>query len=91
MWIHHPKFPDVVRKAWESYPNVHSAIKNFVDRAKLWNRSDFGNIFAWKKRVLARLNGAQKALSNGPNQFLIQLERSLIEEYNLLIQQEEEY
>ena len=51
----------------------------------------FGNIFGRKKRVLARLNGAQKALSNGPNHFLIQLEKSLIEEYNLIMQQEDEY
>ena len=41
--------------------------------------------------MLARLNGAQKALSNSPNCFLIQLEKSLIEEYNLIMQQEEEF
>jgi len=89
MWIRHPKFPDVVKKAWESNINLHSAIRNFTDRAKQWNRSVFGNLFARKKKVLARLNGAQKALSNGPNNFLIQLERSLIEEYNSIMQQEE--
>ena len=27
MWIHHWEFPDVVRTAWESEPNLHSAIK----------------------------------------------------------------
>ena len=62
-----------------------------MDNAKQWNRSVFGNIFARKKRVLARINGAQKALSNGPSHFLIQLEKSLIDEYNLIMQQEEEY
>ena len=41
--------------------------------------------------MLARLDGAQKAISNGPNQFLIQLEKSLIDEYKLIMLQEEEY
>lgn len=91
IWIHHPEFLDVVRRAWESESNLHSTIKNFVDRAKVWNRTAFGNIFAQKKMALARLNGAQKALSNGPNHFLIQLEKSLIKEYSLIMQQEEEY
>ena len=49
MWIHHSNFPDVVRKAWESDPNLHLAIRNFVDRAKQWNRSVFGNIFLGRK------------------------------------------
>ena len=91
MWMHHPDFPNVVRKTWEPGLDLHIAIKSFADNAKQWNRSVFGNIFARKKRVLARINGAQKALSNGPSHFLIQLEKSLIDEYNLIMQQEEEY
>ena len=91
MWLHHPNFPNVVRKTWEPDYNLKIAIKSFVDNAKQWNKSVFGNIFARKKRVLARLNGAQKSLSNDPNHFLIQLEKNLIDEYNLTMQQEEEY
>ena len=41
--------------------------------------------------MLARINGTQKALLNGPSQFLIQLEKELIAEYNLILQQEKEY
>jgi len=41
--------------------------------------------------VLARLNGTQKALANNPNDFLVQLERKLIEEYFLIRLQEVEY
>lgn len=44
-----------------------------------------------EKRVLARINGTQKALSNGPNHFLIQLEKELIKQYNLILRQEEEF
>ena len=40
---------------------------------------------------MARLYGAQKALSNGPNHFLIQLEKDLMREYASIMQQEEEF
>ena len=42
----------------------------------------FGNLFARKRRVLARIDGAQKALAISPNEFLIRLEKQLIEEYS---------
>lgn len=51
----------------------------------------FGNLFARKRRLLARINGTQKALSNGPNQFLVQLEQDLIKEYADIRLQKEEY
>ena len=66
-------------------------MKLFTNRANHWNKSVFGNLFARKKGVLARLNGAQKALSNGPNQFLVQLEKSMIKEYSEIMLQEEEF
>lgn len=47
---------------------------DFVVRARRWNIEVFGNSFAKKKRVLARLHGAQKALANNPNEFLLELE-----------------
>ena len=44
-----------------------------------------------KRRVLARLNGAQKALANHPNEFLLELKNQLISEYSLILLQEEEF
>ena len=41
--------------------------------------------------MLARLNGAQKALINRPSDFLVCLEKQLLDEYALLLLQEEEY
>lgn len=48
-------------------------------------------MYARKRTILARLNGAQKALLSGPNQFLVQLEQDLIKEYSNIRLQEEEY
>lgn len=82
MRLHHPGFPDVVREAWELESILPNAIKLFTDRVTHWNKTMFGNLFAKKRIILARINGTQKTLSNGPNQFLIQLEQDLMKEYS---------
>lgn len=51
----------------------------------------FGNLFARKRRTLTRLNGAQIALAENPNDFLLDLEKKLIEEYSLILLQDEEF
>ena len=80
-----------MKGSWDLHQNIGLAIKHFTEKAKKWNLEVFGNVFARKRRVLARLYGAQKALSNGPNPFLIQLERDLMREYASIMQQEEEF
>lgn len=91
MWLLHPEFHHVVQQAWPENRNLHNAISDFVNGAKKWNSEVFGNLFTRKRRVLARLSGAQKALAENPNEFLIGLEKKLIEEYSLIMLQEEEY
>ena len=51
-----------------------------LPRAKTWNRDHFGNIFHRKRRIYARLKGVQIALGNNLNNFLIDLEKSLLVE-----------
>ena len=51
----------------------------------------FGNLFAKKRRVLARLNGVQKALADNPCDFLMDLENQLVSKYSLILMQEEEF
>ncbi|XP_075647222.1 uncharacterized protein LOC142618104 [Castanea sativa] len=63
---------------------------NFIEPVKIWNKEVFGNIFQRKSRIVARLNGIQKALANGSSSFLIGLEKQLSEEYWEVNQQEEE-
>ena len=85
MWMLHPDFPRAVKESWGREQLLTDAISGFTRQAKQWNVNVFGNLFARKRRVLARINGAQKALSNNPSDFLIQLEKNLIEEYNLIM------
>lgn len=51
----------------------------------------FGNIFYRRKIVLARLEGIQKALSEGGNLFLNKLKKVLTNEYNQILAQVEVY
>ena len=91
MWLLHLEFPGVVKESWDREPSFNNAISVFTRKAKHWNVNVFGNLFARKRKVLVRLNGAQKTLANNPSDSLIQLEKQLIEDYNLIMLQEEEY
>ena len=85
MWLLHLGFPNIVQEVWTASRDLQGAILDFVSKAKHWNYNVFGNLFAKKKRVLARINGAQKALACRPSDFLLTLEKQLIEEYFLIL------
>lgn len=54
-----------------------------------WNRHTYGNIFRRKKRLLARLEGVDRSLMEGPNERLSHLKADLWAQYNSLLDQEE--
>lgn len=56
-----------------------------------WNRDSFGNIFAKKRRIRARIDGINRALANGPNLFLESLQHSLSLDYQNILALEEEF
>ena len=91
MWLLHHDFPMVLQQAWSEDRALQEATLEFVIRVRKWNCEVFGNLFARKRRILARLHGVQKALANNPNDFLLELEQQLITEYSLILMQEEEY
>ncbi|XP_075665588.1 uncharacterized protein LOC142635287 [Castanea sativa] len=91
MWLLHPQFPKVVEEAWARDRPLPSVISEFTTRMKKWNYEVFGNLFARKRRVLARLNGVQKALACNPSYSLLRLENLLIEEHAMIRLQEEEF
>ena len=91
MWLSHPSFPDIVRDAWANPSSLLHAVSKFTDKAKVWNRNVFGNLFHRKKRILARLRGVQIALSNKPNNFLVWFEQELCTKLSEVLKLEEEY
>lgn len=91
MWMMHPEFPKVVEEVWIEANSLPRAISDFTNKVKKWNTEVFGNLFNRKRKVLARLGGIQKALTNNLSDFLISLEKQLTEEYTMIMLQEEEY
>ena len=90
-WLSHNEFPVLVREAWSGQdPYLLDAISVFTSKALRWNKDVFGNVFTRKKIIMARLLGVQKAFVSHPNPFLINLQNKLNDEYNLILQLEEE-
>lgn len=80
-----------MENSWEEGQNILSnSIACFANKASRWNRETFGNVFQRKRRVLARLGGIQRNLAERPSDFLVQLEKSLGEEYRLILRDERE-
>lgn len=76
-----PYIFNVVNSAWANENDEYNRdIPIFFERVKFWNSHVFGNVFYRKKRVLARLEGAQKAISIHPNNFLLNVDKNLMEE-----------
>ena len=91
MWLSHPSFPDIVRDAWANPSSLLHVVSKFTNKAKVWNKNVFGNLFHWKKCILARLRGVQISLSNNPNSFLVRLEQELRTELSEILKLEDEY
>ena len=60
-----------------------------MDKAKIWNKNIFGNLFQWKKRLRARLLSIQVALSIRLYSFLVELERQLRSKFHDIFKIEE--
>jgi hypothetical protein len=92
MWLSHPEFFTVVANAWSDHTvNLPVHVNKFIDLVLFWNKHTFGNIFQRKKRILARITGAQRALTNHPSSSLVSLERTLREEFNSILKLEEDF
>ncbi|KAF7832197.1 reverse transcriptase [Senna tora] len=90
IWLKEPEFINIVEKAWQEAPNSSQGLNLIRDRALLWNRTSFGNVFQRKNRIFRRLEGVNKAMNSGRSPQLIQLEQSLAQEYQKILDLEEE-
>lgn len=89
-WMTHDNFMDCVKESLsKSNTALLDTLHVLAQDLKVWSTACFGDIYRRKRRVLARLNGIQKCLDQGPNDYLQQLEVLLIEELNLICFQEE--
>lgn len=92
IWFSDPSLFCVVKESWSNSTNSYTnCVSDFKDRVSLWNKTTFGNIFLRKKRLAARILGVQKSLDSVSNSFLIDLEKSLINDYNGILKMEEDF
>ena len=63
---------------WEQTLDLTAAIEVFHHEAMVWKKLHFGNIFAKKRKLLARLNGIQRAVAVRPSSSLLDLENILL-------------
>ncbi|OMP05267.1 reverse transcriptase [Corchorus capsularis] len=90
-WFRHPDFKEFVHSLWHNFrENLASTITNFAISVKKWNVDVFGNVHIKKKNLTARLKGIERSLSINHNQFLVNLQKDLIEEFNGILKQEED-
>ena len=54
-WLPVLNFEKVVRNRWEVNENYLQAAESFIDKIKIWNWDDFGNISHKKKCILVWL------------------------------------
>lgn len=89
-WFSHFGFKDMLSFNWHNCDDDHTtAILKLAESARRWNNNIFGNLFRNKIRVLARLNGVQKAQAIHFSHNLEFLERSLRMEYLNILNQKE--
>ena len=81
-------FPVVVSSAWNQAHSFQGATNNFVTEVKRWNKNYFGNVYSKKRRIIAQLNGIQKAISSRPSSNLLELEKLLQRELEIIYDQE---
>ncbi|OMO53258.1 reverse transcriptase [Corchorus capsularis] len=91
-WFNNLDFLDFVHNCWNrSDHNLSQKSSEFVSAVRVWNRETFGNVFIKNKKLLARIQGIQKALCDHHNSFFVDLEKELIKDYNVVLKDEEEF
>ncbi|GLT57157.1 hypothetical protein SLA2020_301450 [Shorea laevis] len=81
-WFDHPEFKDIIDRIWSPpQNNTSSCLASTTASIKVWSRDTFGNLFKRKKVILARLEGIHRSLSINHNNFLVNLEKELSQEY----------
>lgn len=68
-----------------------AAVNSFTTSVKVWNKIHFGNIFRRKDKLHAKLKGIQMVLSHHPNEFLVELEKTLRLEFAKVSKLKEEF
>ncbi|PKI51404.1 hypothetical protein CRG98_028200 [Punica granatum] len=88
-WNEHPDFNRLLSSTWDNTLELPSNLQTFRDHVQLWNKEVFGHILGRKRRLLARLQGVQRAIHTRPHRHLRELEESLSKDLEDILAQKE--
>lgn len=88
-WLTHLEFKQVVGSSWNKEASLKENTTSMASVLGNWNRETFGNIHRKKRRLLARLDGIQRALDVYWNHRLVMLGVKLKEEFDEVLAHEE--
>ncbi|KAL4311947.1 hypothetical protein GQ457_01G028250 [Hibiscus cannabinus] len=76
-WQSETSFGDMLRTIWNDNNSLLANVTSFQEQARIWNKDMFGHIGQWKRRLLARIEGVEKALESSNRHQLVELELEL--------------
>lgn len=88
-WMTHEDFSELVKRNWTSRVDWNMNISSFTQAVQHWNKCVFGNIAYRKHRLMNRLHGISRSLSQGWNPYLVRLQKHLWTKYEKVLYQEE--
>ncbi|KAL4367798.1 hypothetical protein GQ457_05G016360 [Hibiscus cannabinus] len=88
-WQEHMEFKDVLLRTWDKNKSVIENLQFCRENLSCWNSTTFGHIGQKKRRLIARLHGIDNYLSSKPSAYLSALEKSLKDELDVILEQEE--
>ncbi|KAL2926870.1 GTP-binding protein TypA/BipA-like protein [Bienertia sinuspersici] len=72
-WMTHDHFDGFVNANWDSKEPFFPMLQNLASKLQRWNKEHFHNIFREKRRLIARIEGIQRALVSQRHGGLIKL------------------
>ncbi|XP_057442323.1 uncharacterized protein LOC130734042 [Lotus japonicus] len=89
-WMEHENYRSLVSNAWNrGSDNVQSKLSSVQVDSIAFNKDVFGDIFRRKRRIEARLKGAQRELNVRVTSDLVMFEADMQREYKSILKQEE--
>ncbi|KAF7815483.1 ribonuclease H [Senna tora] len=88
-WMEHEVLKQFIKDNWQIDMEHHTMLDQLAAKLKNWNRNVFENIIQRKNRIMRRLHGIQEALDRKYNLFLSDLNKTLVKELEMVLDQEE--
>lgn len=89
-WCTHQGYKLLVNMAWKKHDdNVVTQLDEVKKESIKFNKEQFGNIFAKKKQLEAKMKGSQRTMESVDSASLIILQKELLQEYKGILFQEE--